>query len=32
MWRWFECPHCRRPNFVRAAGQILEACKDQKES
>jgi hypothetical protein len=31
-WRWFDCPHCRRPNFVRLAGQILRVVKDQPES
>jgi hypothetical protein len=31
-WRWFDCPHCRRPNFIKLAGQILRAVKDQPAS
>ena len=31
-WRWFDCPHCRKPNFLRLAGQILRVVKDQEES
>ena len=30
-WRWFECPHCRKPNFLRLAGQILSVAKEQQK-
>jgi predicted nucleic-acid-binding Zn-ribbon protein len=23
-WRWFDCPKCRKPNFLRIAGHILQ--------
>lgn len=31
-WRAFVCPGCRRPNFVRLAGRILQVLGDQQES
>ena len=31
-WRWFDCPHCQKPNFLRLAGQILRVVKEQPES
>jgi hypothetical protein len=32
MWRWFDCPYCRKPNFLRLAGQILEVIREDRES
>jgi hypothetical protein len=31
-WRWFDCPYCRKANFLRLAGNILEVKKEEQES
>jgi hypothetical protein len=30
-WRWFDCPYCRKANFLRLPGQILRATKGEQE-
>jgi hypothetical protein len=32
MWRWYDCPHCGKPNFLRLAGQILDVSGEDRES
>jgi len=31
-WRWFECPHCHKPNFARLPGLVIEVTKDRQEA
>jgi hypothetical protein len=30
-WRWFDCPHCRKPNFLRLPGHIESVHKTEQE-
>jgi hypothetical protein len=32
VWRWFDCPFCRKPNFRRIAGQILKVAGNEQQS
>ena len=30
-WRWYDCPKCRKPNFLRLPAKILEVGREARD-